>query len=67
MTAKAEIEAAAAQLGLHCPLSDGGHWTLSYRPQVRWPQDYSARERKTFREAATAALEAAAKVRRQGR
>lgn len=65
---KAEIEAAAAALGLRCLLSDGSKWTLNFRPHIRWPQDYTERERKMFRKAATAALEAAAMaLRGQGR
>lgn len=59
---KKRIEAAAAAIGLEIGPSCDSKWTLEYAPNVRWPDDYSQRERAALRNAAIAALEAAAVV-----
>jgi hypothetical protein len=54
------IERAAAAIGLELgPPDCCGPWTESYRPHVKWPDDYSKSERAKLRSAAAAALMAA--------
>lgn len=50
-----KLEKVAAVIARRC-----SPWTLSHRPFVRWPADYTEAEKKMFREAASEVIEALA-------
>lgn len=56
----AVVERVAAALGLELGPQDGcSCWAEPYRPNIRWPDDYSESERTKLRSAARAAMKAA--------
>jgi hypothetical protein len=60
---KAEIEAAAAALGKHLgPLDGCSRWSPGYLDKVRWPHDYTEKERSIIRSAVIVMFEAVARA-----